>query len=230
MGNEFRVRAGTALTFFAVLSLISPEALSCSPSRKWVMPPVGVRAILADYVIEGVAPLAKKGDQTATVTVYQWLKGSGSRQVVITGFGWGPDCRAPVPEGAAIFFATDEGKDGQLELRYAGPWSAVTKATPNVISDVQQALRLGFRDYMRGKIDEIAVVAVATVQGGGAKRAYLRLPDGRTENVEVGDPLPDLGGKVLSISESQLEVEFPALITDPEKDTYRFVLKGEPGS
>ncbi|MDX1488514.1 MAG: hypothetical protein R3268_09955, partial [Acidiferrobacterales bacterium] len=142
-----------------------------------------MRAILADYVIEGVTPSAKKGDEIAKVTVYRWLKGNGSRQVVITGFGWGPDCRAPVPEGAAIFFATDEGKDGQLELHYAGPWSAVTEATPHVIRDIQQALRLGFRDYTRGKIDEIAVVAVAGVEGGSAKRAYLRLPDGRMVNV-----------------------------------------------
>jgi hypothetical protein len=118
-------------------------ALACTP------PPGGLpvytiaqRVAAADVVLEGtVTSLATASipDDTATIAVQHYFKGTGASNVTIVGFGPSSFCRSQVQVGEHLIFFAKHTASG-LAASYLGQFDATAPATQEVIDAILLAL------------------------------------------------------------------------------------------
>jgi hypothetical protein len=167
-------RFGIAL----VLGLLPAMALACTP------PPGGLpvftiaqRVQAADVVLEGdITQMTATNfkDDTATISVQRYFKGSGPASVTITNFGPSSLCRSPVHAGEHwIFFAKGD-PNAVMTASYLSQFDAVTPATADTIAQIQAALNIRPRAYLPVVLGGITSI-VARAPRGVDDRALLGL-------------------------------------------------------
>lgn len=147
-----RLRHGSALALGVVLALWVAPALACTP------PPGGLpiytiaqRVAAADVVLEGTVTEVSTltfPDDTATIQVQRFFKGSGPATVTITGFGPGAMCRSQVAVGNHFIFFARGDPATMMEANYLGQFDAVAPADQDTIAEVIAALNAMPRAYL----------------------------------------------------------------------------------
>ncbi len=133
--------------FVALAALFAPtprSALACTP------PPGGLPTIsiaertqAADLVVEGQVIALADADgipgATATIAVRQYLKGSGSDELTVTGYGPASVCRSEVQtDDVRVFYIVNDGAGG-LRALYLSQFDAAAPATAFLMSQVSTA-------------------------------------------------------------------------------------------
>ena len=122
----------------AVGSFIAGSALACRSSPQYPPELVGKLATEAPYVIE--ATLASPTSETSgRFAVHKWLKGSGSSEIDISGFGYGADCRSPMFKKRSLLFLSRDNK-GAYSLRETRTYAGVRPATKENIEAIMRAV------------------------------------------------------------------------------------------
>jgi hypothetical protein len=142
----------SALALGVVLALWAVPALACTP------PPGGLpvytiaqRVAAADVVLEGTVTQVSTitiPDDTATIQVQRFFKGSGPATVTITDFGPGAMCRSQVAVGNRFIFFARGDPATMMEANYLGQFDAVAPADPDTIAEVIAALNTTPRAYL----------------------------------------------------------------------------------
>jgi hypothetical protein len=146
---SLRWRCGIALLLSA---LSAASALACTP------PPGGLpvftiaqRVQAADVVLEGtVTQMAAINfqDDTATIAVQRYFKGSGPASVTITNFGPGALCRSSVQVGEHwIFFAKGD-PSALMSASYLSQFDAIAAPSTSTIAQILAALDSRPRAYL----------------------------------------------------------------------------------
>lgn len=116
----------------------SNQTSACRFSPDYSPEKLGALAIEAPYVVD--ATLVSTSSTTAgRFRVHKWLKGSGSSQIEIAGFGHGTDCRSPMYTSRSILFLT-KGKNGVHELREFSTYSGMHETTAAALQAINAAL------------------------------------------------------------------------------------------
>ena len=132
--------------------LSAAPALACTP------PPGGLphytiaqRVQAADVVLEGIVAQTTSvnlQDDTATITVQRYFKGSGPASATITNFGPGALCRSFVQVGDHwIFFAKGD-PSALMSASYLSQFDAITTPSADTIAQVIAALNSRPRTYL----------------------------------------------------------------------------------
>jgi hypothetical protein len=149
----FRLPLGWRCGIALVLSgLSAAPALACTP------PPGGLpvftiaqRVQAADVVLEGAVTQMTSvngQDDTATITVQRYFKGSGPAAVTITNFGTHALCRSFVQAGDHwIFFAKGD-PSALMSASYLSQFDAVITPSADTISQIIAALNSRPRAYL----------------------------------------------------------------------------------
>jgi hypothetical protein len=173
-----RTRPIWACGIALVLSALSvASALACTP------PPGGLpvftiaqRVQAADVVLEGdVTQMSAINFQndTATISVTRYFKGSGSANVTITNFGPTSLCRSPVQVGDHwIFFAKGD-PNAIMTASYLSQFDAVTSASADTITQILAALNMRPRAFLPLLVAQPTNIAAAPVSAD--TRALLGL-------------------------------------------------------
>jgi hypothetical protein len=141
-------RCGIAL----LLSMLPAAALACTP------PPGGLpvftiaqRVQAADVVLEGtVTQLTTISipNDTATISVQRYFKGTGPASVTITNFGPGALCRSEVHVGDHwIFFAKGD-PNTLMTASYLSQFDAITTPDADTIAQIVAAINSRPRAYL----------------------------------------------------------------------------------
>jgi len=154
-------RCGVAL----LLGLLPAAALACTP------PPGGLpiftiaqRVQAADVVLEGdVTQMTAINFQndTATISVTRYFKGSGPASVTITNFGPGALCRSQVDVGDHWLFFAKGDPNAVMTASYLSQFDAVTSATANTIAQILAALNMRARAFLPLLVARPANIAAA---------------------------------------------------------------------
>lgn len=132
------------LTFLA-LGLCISNASACRYSPAYPPEAVGGLAKDATFVIE--ATLASPTTETSGhFVVHNWLKGNGSADIEIAGFGHGADCRSPMYRDRSILFLS-KSADGTYKLRELGTYSGMRPATKENIRAIFAAVAAARGEY-----------------------------------------------------------------------------------
>jgi hypothetical protein len=120
------------------------ELTTAPPSAALCTPPIGglprytvaERVAAADIVLEGTVT-AVSGDppNSATITVLQYIKGSGPATVTMGNFGPGSICRSEVNIGDHRLFYASGDPAANLQAFYLSQFDAVASAEPQIISE-----------------------------------------------------------------------------------------------
>jgi Agrin NtA domain len=132
--------------------MLPAAALACTP------PPGGLpvftiaqRVQAADVVLEGVVTqmsTINMPDDTATISVQRYFKGSGAASVTITNFGPTSLCRSPVHVGEHwIFFAKGD-PSALMSASYLSQFDAVATPSADTIAEIIAAVNSRPRAYL----------------------------------------------------------------------------------
>jgi hypothetical protein len=181
-----------------LLGLLPALALACTP------PPGGLpvftiaqRVQAADVVLEGdVTQMSAINFQndTATISVTRYFKGSGPASVTITNFGPTSICRSPVQIGDHwVFFAKGD-PNAVMMASYLSQFDAVTSASADTIAQILAALNIRARAFLPLLVAQPANIAAAApsstedhtliglalmIAGAGVLGLWLRFPASR---------------------------------------------------
>ena len=154
--------SGIALLLSA-LSVAS--ALACTP------PPGGLpvftvaqRVRAADVVLEGTVTQMTKinmPDDTATISVQRYFKGSGPASVTITGFGPTSLCRSPVHAGEQWIFYAKGDPNALMSASYLSQFDAVDIPSDETIAEIIAAVNSRPRAYLPLLVGGANIVATA---------------------------------------------------------------------
>ncbi len=123
---------------FLILSLCISNASACRSSPGYPPEAVGGLAKDATFVVE--ATLASPTTETSGhFVVHNWLKGSGSADIEIAGFGHGTDCRSPMHRDRSILFLS-KSADGTYKLQELSTYSGIRPATKDNIRAIVAAV------------------------------------------------------------------------------------------
>lgn len=123
---------------FLLLALCFGEASACRYEPD--CPPEAVGGLAKDAAVVIEATLASPTTRTSGhFVVHKWLKGTGSADIEIAGFGHGTDCRSPMYEDRSILFLS-KSADGTYKLREMATYSGMHPATEDNIRAVVAAV------------------------------------------------------------------------------------------
>lgn len=121
-----------------LLTLCFSEASACRYEPDY--PPEAVGRLTKDAAVVIEATLASPTTRTSGhFVVHKWLKGTGSADIEIAGFGHGTDCRSPMYHDRSILFLS-KSADGTYELREMAAYSGMRPATKDNIRAVVAAV------------------------------------------------------------------------------------------
>jgi len=113
-------------------------AIACRVAPGYPPELVGKLAVEASYVVE--ATLNSSTSATSGhFTVHRWLKGNGSGEIEISGFGYGTDCRSPMYKGRLLIFLSRDG-EGKYTLQEARTYAGVRPATKENIEAIVRSV------------------------------------------------------------------------------------------
>ena len=139
---------------------------ACSPAYPYRPSTLGERTQDAELVLEVTllekVPSVHPFSDTATFIVNSWLKGNGPSIVTVKGFGPSAQCLAEVPEMRAILFVNGDPFVSPLTLNYVGVHDAVVYSSPEVISEIADAIHLQ-NLIRRSTIVSLSVIFVIVV-------------------------------------------------------------------
>lgn len=158
---------------FAAMITLLLTVVVADPSLYACTPPVGglpsytvaERVAAAEIVLEGTVT-AVEGDpfpQTATITVHQYIKGSGPETVTMSNFGPSGICLSEVSVGDhRLFYASGDPAD-DLRAFYLSQFDAVAPADPATLNEaITAAGQEPFIPVQPGQNTDIPTPAVAT--------------------------------------------------------------------
>lgn len=136
-----------SISFVLLWFVTIPRSIyACSPSESYRPSTIMEKTLDAELVLEVTLvekiPSAHPFTDTATFTVHSWLKGTGPSIVTVKGFGPSDQCLAEVPEMRAILFVNGDPLVGALNLNYVSLHDAVVYSSPEVISEINNAIHL----------------------------------------------------------------------------------------
>ncbi len=134
------------LTLLILGLCFSGSASACRSSPAYPPEAVGGLAKDATFVVEATLALPTT-ETSGHFKVHSWLKGNGSAEIEIAGFGHGTDCRSAMYRDRSILFLSMSA-EGTYKLRELGTYSGMRPATNDNIRAIVGAVaeaRGGYR-------------------------------------------------------------------------------------
>jgi hypothetical protein len=137
----------TLLSSAMFILLWVQQTFACSPPQTPQTYSMSRLVTAATFVVEATRDSRTEAVYDSTTrenyyrfTVHRWHKGNGPDAIQVGGFGTGPDCRSPVPQGRAILFLMQKVENGRYSLNYIGPHTGAREASEQNLLELNQVM------------------------------------------------------------------------------------------